>query len=69
LRDLLGDPSGQGIFTFRLGYPTEHVPSSRRRAVRDVVGRTPSARPYVVERSPPPAPPGPAIPSKASIMG
>jgi len=32
-----------------VGCPTEHVPPSRRRTVRDVVGRTPSARPYGVE--------------------
>jgi nitroreductase len=37
LKDLLGDPSWRGIFTFRVGYPTEQAPPSPRRAAGDVV--------------------------------
>jgi hypothetical protein len=37
MRDLLGDSSWRGIFTFRVGNPTEQAPSSPRRAARDVV--------------------------------
>jgi len=33
---LLGDPSWRGIFTFRLGYPTQPAPPSPRRALEDV---------------------------------
>ena len=37
LKELLGDPSWRGIFTFRVGYPTEQAPPSPRRAAGDVV--------------------------------
>jgi hypothetical protein len=37
LKDLLGDPSWRGIFTFRVGHPTDQAPPSPRRAARDVV--------------------------------
>lgn len=37
LADLVGDPSRRGIFTFRLGHPTEQSPPGPRRAVRDVL--------------------------------
>jgi hypothetical protein len=37
LKVLIGDPSWRGIFTFRIGFPTEQVPPSPRRAVTDVV--------------------------------
>jgi hypothetical protein len=37
LKDLLGDLSWRGIFTFRLGHPTEQAPPSPRRAAGDVV--------------------------------
>ncbi len=34
---LLGDPSWRGIFTFRLGYPTQPAPPIPRRALEDVL--------------------------------
>jgi hypothetical protein len=37
LKDLIGDPSWRGIFTFRVGHPTEQAPPSPRRAAGDVV--------------------------------
>jgi nitroreductase len=37
MKDQLGDPSWRGIFTFRVGHPTEQAPPSPRRAVGDVV--------------------------------
>ncbi len=37
MKGLLGDPSWRGIFTFRVGHPTEQAPPSPRRAVGDVV--------------------------------
>jgi hypothetical protein len=37
LKDLLGDRSWRGIFTFRVGHPTGQAPPSPRRAARDVV--------------------------------
>lgn len=37
LQRLLGDPSRQGVFTFRLGFPTRGAPASPRRAFRDVL--------------------------------
>ncbi len=37
MKELLRDPSWRGIFTFRVGHPTEQAPPSPRRAARDVV--------------------------------
>ncbi|HET7091979.1 MAG TPA: hypothetical protein VFI22_00825, partial [Thermomicrobiales bacterium] len=37
VRSLVGDPSWQGVFTFRLGWPTRPAPASPRRAVAAVV--------------------------------
>ena len=37
VRDLVGEPSWDGIFTFRIGWPTQLAAASPRRAVVDVV--------------------------------
>jgi nitroreductase len=37
VQGLLGDPAWRGIFTFRLGFPTEEAPPSPRRSVEDIV--------------------------------
>lgn len=37
MKDLLGDPSWRGIFTFRVGHPNEQAPPSPRRAAWDVL--------------------------------
>jgi hypothetical protein len=42
VRELVGDSSWDGIFTFRLGWPTRPAPASPRRAVVDVVEGDPA---------------------------
>ncbi len=37
LQELLGDPAWQGVFTFRIGYPTEAATASPRRSAAEVM--------------------------------
>ncbi|QIN84551.1 hypothetical protein GBA63_19315 [Rubrobacter tropicus] len=37
LEELLGGPGWRGVFTFRLGYPTNDAPESPRRSVEEIL--------------------------------